>query len=188
MNTNDASSRTCGNLHVGARFLFKMKPAEALKDTRVETQQTGQMIRRKTWAPNSHMSSHSLGSMVTSGISEDTKKLLEGAIEEFREFKREEEQKRIREEENRKSWRRLKRLWRLSNSGDWTFFGPFGDLRVHHGTAAWIPASLTPAFCTTISALKEEMLLGRRPQQLRKIMISYMLAAFPSILWLQRAI
>lgn len=84
----------------GARSRLNAKPADALKDTRVEIRQTGQMIRRKAWAPNSPSSSLSLGTMFQkSGVSEDTKKLLVGAIEDLRQFKREQEQKQIREEE-----------------------------------------------------------------------------------------
>jgi hypothetical protein len=88
-------------LRAPARLLCKLKRVDSLKDIKADIHQTGQLIRAKAWAPRPG-SSLSLGEMAVAGnLSWESKLLLEAAAGEFREFKRGEQEKRLREEKER---------------------------------------------------------------------------------------
>ncbi|KAF9739022.1 hypothetical protein PMIN06_010971 [Paraphaeosphaeria minitans] len=100
--TTEPSSRRRPNARDGARLLFSRKQADALRDTRVEVRKTAQKIRRTDFSPSikTQSSGLSLGKMIKRpGISADTKRLLKVVVEDLQEFKREQEQKRMRAEE-----------------------------------------------------------------------------------------
>ncbi|OAG09493.1 uncharacterized protein CC84DRAFT_1235008 [Paraphaeosphaeria sporulosa] len=109
--TKELSSRRPANARNGARLLFRRKQADALKDAKVEPRKTA-MVRKKEFPPSigTHSSGLSLGKMIRSGISDDTKRLLKDAFEDFWEFKREQERNRIREEEKQEEIARVEEV------------------------------------------------------------------------------
>lgn len=106
-------------IRLAARFGWKSKPIDILKDQRVEIRQAWQVIMAKSWTGEIAFKSSflSMGEMAqAAALSPETRKLLETGADDFHDFKEQEQENQKREEKEREELAKIEKEREVSKS------------------------------------------------------------------------